>query len=148
MAVLNTMFTDHIVILPGGIWHQPAILYIDHRFHGAGQEWARQVREANATELATMTAKDIVPGYTVEQIMRRMQWSHIDFVKNDVECTELHLVGGNAPPAWLYKVTCATIEIHPCGVATMKDQIWKNFESAGHEFKGIHREVYLFCRKG
>jgi FkbM family methyltransferase len=147
MAVLNTMFSDRIIILPGGIWPQPAMLYID-RYHGIGQEWAGQVKEANATQLANMTVHHIIPAYTVDQIMRRMQWDHIDFVKIDVECTELYLLAGTEPPAWLYKVTCATIEIHrSCGVATMKDQIVKNFKTAGHVFNGTHHEVYLFCKK-
>jgi FkbM family methyltransferase len=148
MAVLNTMFSDRITILPGGIWHRPAMLYI--HYASEGNEWAGQVRETNATQLATMAASDIIPAYTVDQIMRKMEWTHIDFAKIDVECTEQQLVGGQEPPAWLHKVTCATIEIHSfCGfdMQEMQAQIYKNFKTAGFDFTGVHGELHFFCKK-
>jgi FkbM family methyltransferase len=149
MVVLNTQFAKgRVLVFPGGIWHRPALLYI--KSHAINAEWGFVVTELNDTTLATVPAKEVIPAFTVDQIMRSMVWDTIDFMKVDVECTELHMFGGAAPPEWLQHVTCLSMEIHPesfCGHTT-KDQIFANMQTAGFELQGHHGELEVWCKKG
>jgi hypothetical protein len=79
-----------------------------------------------------------------------MEWDTIDFMKVDVECTEMHLFGGAAPPEWLQHVNCLSMEIHSeafCG-HTKKEQIMANMQTAGFETQGHHGELDVWCKKG
>jgi FkbM family methyltransferase len=148
MVVLNTKFTDRVTIFPGGIWHRPAFLYIEGRHSGA--EWGFVVTELNDTSLTTVQAKDVIPAFTVDHIMKTMNWDSIDFMKVDIECTEMLIFGGEAPPPWLTNVTCVSMEIHPasfCGY-TNRDKIFSNFATAGFSHEGYYGELEVWCKKG
>jgi FkbM family methyltransferase len=149
MVVLNTQFAKgRVLVFPGGIWHRPALLHIKSDFINA--EWGFKVNELNDTTISTVPAKDIIPAFTVDQIMLSMQWDTIDFLKVDIECTEMHLFGGASPPQWLKHVACLSMEVHPeslCGYTT-KDRIFANIQGAGFEQQGHHGELDVWCKKG
>eukprot|EP00775_Hariotina_reticulata_P001337 gene1337-1680_t len=92
MAVLNTIDSRNVRLFLGGIWDKPAKLtvrtnprYIPGKTMA---EWGFLVEELTTETLARVTVDDIVPAYTVSDIMDTMGWDYIDFMKVDVECTE------------------------------------------------------------
>ena len=81
--------------------------------------------------------------------MRIMKWDTIDFMKVDIECTEMNIFGGNSPPAWIGKVKCVSMEIHGpgfCGYST-RDSIFANMNKTGFAHQGYHGELDVWCQQ-
>jgi FkbM family methyltransferase len=151
MAVLNTMDSRNVRLFLGGIWDRPAKLTVRYGpTYGPDElaEWGFAVVELTTETMANMTIDDIVPAYTVPDIMDTMGWDYIDYMKIDVECAEFQLFNNTSsiPRPWLDRVGCLSIELHRWCPDKDHRSVISTLDSAGFQFKGRFGELKIWCR--
>lgn len=99
-------FNPDITILLGGLWSRKAFLRVDRDAFRDQAEWSFHVVE-------TPEPEGSLPGYSVQDILSRMEWDRIDLFKMDIEGAESEVFRDPAAAAWFLARTCIlAIEIH------------------------------------
>lgn len=97
----NTSTYPNIVPLQAALWSSSESLVVNNDC----ESWACRVEQANGSD------RDIVPGITIAELLKRCRWSGIDILKMDIEGAEREVFASNYD-SWLGLTRILLIELH------------------------------------
>jgi len=98
-------YGDRVKVVEGAVWHTRGQLALSRGTFGDGREWATQVRPAEFSETASVTAWDM------PALLGMCPRNEIDILKIDIEGSEKALFSKNVGE-WLPRVHNLCIETH------------------------------------
>jgi FkbM family methyltransferase len=133
--LLNTGNYPNIQCIQAAIW--PRVEALDIVDPGAGN-WSLQTKAV--TQHSTTTIESI----TIDQIVERYKWEHIDILKVDIEGAEKELFSSNYEH-WLSRTSSIAIELHDFIDPTISTLFFKAIEPFG--FKTWYAGENVICTK-
>lgn len=93
-------FGDRVMFIHAGIWSRPGPMTLDR----SGEEWAFTVRPAQPQDRVEFEA------LTIDQVLARAGFEHVDILKVDIEGAEEVAFTGR--PDWVNRLRTLVIELH------------------------------------
>jgi FkbM family methyltransferase len=105
LAVQNLAPYENVTVLHGALWNKESDLMIE-----AGQEDGFVVHEIK-TDPSKTRSENLTTGFSVNVLMEKYQFTHIDFLKMNIEGSEKEVFSSNYQP-WLPLTKSMLIELH------------------------------------
>jgi FkbM family methyltransferase len=105
LTLKNTSEYANITVINGGLWNKEADLKIE-----AGQEDGFVVREVNLGQ-QSIKPENLTKGISIEQVLKHYHFTHIDFLKMNIEGSEKEIFSENYQN-WLPETKAMLIELH------------------------------------
>jgi FkbM family methyltransferase len=105
LAVRNLAPYENVTVLYGALWNKESDLMIE-----AGQEDGFVVHEIKKDPAKTC-AENLTRGFSVNTLMEKYQFTHIDFLKMNIEGSEKEVFSSNYQ-TWLPLTKSMLIELH------------------------------------
>lgn len=104
LTLKNTSAYPNITVLNAGLWNKEAQLKIE-----AGQEDGFVIREVQND--LKVRSENLTKGISIESILKKYNWPHIDFLKMNIEGSEKEIFSFNYR-SWLPKTKVMLVELH------------------------------------
>ena len=105
LTLKNTSEYANITVMNGGLWNKEVDLKIE-----AGQEDGFVVREITHNQ-HNIRPENLTKGISIEQLLKHHQFTHIDFLKMNIEGSEKEVFSENYQ-SWLPTTKAMLIELH------------------------------------
>jgi len=122
MALLNCRAYPQIHCLQAGVWSKKCELEISAK---VGGDWGTMVRER---PIKSNSMHSSIPALTVADIMNLSDFSRVDFVKIDIEGSELELFVSDSFESWIDKCNVISCELHDRMVAGCSSAFYAAFK--------------------
>lgn len=106
LTLKNTAAYSNITVIHAGLWNKESKLMIE-----AGQEDGFVVREISEEQAKTVKPENLSVGVSIEQLLKKHNADHIDFLKMNIEGSEKEIFTENYQ-SWLPKTKAMLIELH------------------------------------
>ncbi|MCW3476584.1 FkbM family methyltransferase [Limobrevibacterium gyesilva] len=136
LLTLNTTPYRNIRAMNLAAWHSNTRLGVAARYFG---DWGTQLQDQMPDADRTL------PACTVGEILRRLGWDQVDFVKCDIEGSE-RAVFADSSQRWLHTLDVLAIETHDTIAAGCSEAVANCFDPAFYEH-ARHGEADLYQRR-
>lgn len=106
LALLNCRAYPQIYCLKAGVWSRKCELEVSAK---VGGDWGTMVRESL---IESNTALSSIPAFTVADIMNLSGFSRVDFIKIDIEGSEIELFASDSLSLWIDRCNIVSCELH------------------------------------
>lgn len=134
---LNTMPYKQIKIVHGAIWPWPTEVHLIDKPEG---EWGSIFAERQSGE------GEVVRAYTVPEIYRMFGWESADYIKCDIEGSELELFSATDAGEWLRGARYVSLETHDRFKPGCSDAVHRALSPTEFEHEQT-RDFHVFRRR-